>query len=148
MFSMMTIEEYVKLHRGCRREVADVMLRRLPEAVALWRSEQVEPQGRLQSSVITIDETSGFISINPGGDKPATDADDVKDYGTIITELSALSPKPDRRIATFADACRRGDYSSIGDVMLAVERHKSGTAYWYLLAIIILLLILLIVLNR
>lgn len=145
---MMTIEEYVKLHRGCRREVADVMLRRLPEVVALWRSEQVEPQGRLQSSVITIDEVSGFVSINSGDDKSVTDADDVKDYGALIAELSVLLPKPDRRISMFADACRRGDYSSIGDVMLAVERRKSGNIYWYLLGVIVLLLVLLVILNR
>ena len=77
------------------------------------------------------------------------ECDDVKDYGAIVANLLETSmPHAARRVALFADACCRGEYATIGDVMLAVERRKSGGIYWWLVAIIAVLLVLLVFLNR
>lgn len=141
------------MRQNSSRTACDVLLRQLPEAIARWRSEQPLPQGRLKEEYIKVDSETGYVEIEPmdAADAAATvgECDDVKDYGAIVANLLETSmPHAARRVALFADACCRGEYATIGDVMLAVERRKSGGIYWWLVAIIAVLLVLLVFLNR
>lgn len=150
---MIPIKEYLGLRQNSPRTACDVLLRQLPEAIARWRSEQPLPQGRLKEEYIKVDSETGYVEIEPmdAADAAATvgECDDVKDYGAIVANLLETSmPHAARRVALFADACCRGEYATIGDVMLAVERRKSGGIYWWLVAIIAVLLVLLVFLNR
>ena len=118
------------MRQNSPRTACDVLLRQLPEAIARWRSER---EGHEE----TYDGIVG------------TSIAHVKDYGAIVANLLETSmPHAARRVALFADACCRGEYATIGDVMLAVERRKSGGIYWWLVAIIAVLLVLLVFLNR
>ena len=150
---MIPIKEFLDLRQNSPRMTGDVLLRQLPEAIARWRSEQPLPQGRLKEEFVKVDAETGYVEIEPmdAADAAAVvgECDDVKDYGAIVANLLETSvPGASRRVALFADACRRGEYATIGDVMLAVERRKSGGIYWWLVAIIAVLLALLVFLNQ
>lgn len=147
--SAMKLEEYVLSHRNEPTNVADVLLRGVPEAVAKWRSEQEQPQCPLSKDCVMVDEFAGYVYIVPVADAggEVNDIDDVKAYGEMTAAMLALLPRSNRRVSRLIDACRRGEYASMGDVMLAVEKGKSGTIYWYLILIIVFFTILLVVLN-
>ena len=149
---MIPIREYVAANGNrCPRIVADVLLRQLPEAVARWRSEQLSPCGRLREEFIKVDAMSGYVEITaPCADEIADESDDVRDYGAIVSGLLATAmPRRNvnHRVERFVDACRRGDYATMGDVMLAVERRKSGAVYVVLVIVVVALVALLAWLN-
>ena len=133
------------MRQNSPRTACDVLLRQLPEAIARWRSEQPLPQGRLKEEYIKVDSETGYVEIEP---MDAADAAATVGGAIVANLLETSMPHAARRVALFADACCRGEYATIGDVMLAVERRKSGGIYWWLVAIIAVLLVLLVFLNR
>lgn len=149
---MISIDEYAARHGNRPGEVADVLLRQLPEAVARWRSEQPEPCGRLLKECVMVDDATGWVEIvavgGDGGSVAVSDLDDVKDYGAIASSVLAMLPHTPARVVRFVDACRRGEYASMGDVMLAVERRKSDSIYILLIILLAALMSLLLLLSQ
>lgn len=151
---MIPIDEYVSRHAASRpTDVADLLLRGLPEAIALWRSDENAPVVPLRKSMVMVDAETGIAEIAADNaaahDAPtATEADDVKAYGEIAAELLRLLPRPLSRATQLADDCRAGRYASIGEVMLAVEKRRSSTLYIFIIAVIALLIALLALLNH
>ena len=145
---MIPIEDYVKRNRPAT--VTDVLLRQLPDAIAMWRETSPLPhEGRLIKEMITVDSDTGFVVINANDEvkEVSDDAGDVKDYGNIVAELLTQLPYVNHSVTRLVEQCRQGKFSSMGDVMIAVEKRKSNTIYVPLIIIIALLLALLVWLN-
>ena len=144
---MISIEDYVKSNRPAA--VTDMLLRQLPDAIALWREEEPLPRGgRLVKESIMVDADTGIVTIKAGaGGMASPDADDVKDYGNIVAGLLAQLPYVNRKVSQLVEQCKQGQFDSMGDVMLAVEKRKSNAIYIPLVAVIVLLVALLAWLN-
>ena len=62
---MISIEDYVKSNRPAA--VTDMLLRQLPDAIALWREEEPLPRGgRLVKESIMVDADTGIVTIKAG----------------------------------------------------------------------------------
>ncbi len=144
----MPISEYVTIHSSHQGEVTDLVLRRLPDAIALWRSRQSAWHGQLLMEMITVDASTGIpIVTTTNNGQPIDDADDVKAYGEIASQLLSTLHYSNRRVTQLIEDCRNGHFKTIGDVMLAVERNKSNAIYIPLIMIIVILVALLAWLN-
>ncbi len=150
---MITIDEYIDRYARSRTtDAADVILRSLPEAIALWRSEQQEPLTPLTKEMLMVDAATGIVEIVDGNAEasasPVSENDDVKAFGEIATELLQQMPYTNHRVTQLVQDCRAGKYATMGDVMLAVEKRRSNVLYIVIIAAIALLLVLLALLNH
>ena len=150
---MSPIDEYVARYARSRTtDVTDVLLRSLPEAIAMWRSEQQEPPTPLAKEMITVDATTGIVEIAGGNTAanaaPPSEGDDVRAFGEIVAELLQQMPYNNHRVARLVRDCRDGRYATLGEVMLAVEKRRSSTLYIFIIAVIALLIALLALLNH
>lgn len=147
---MISIDEYVSRYSTSRpTDVADMLLRGLPEAIALWRNEQ--HYAPLEKNLIMVDDETGIVTIADNGKTNATsvsEADDVKAYSEIANEMLQLMPHTINRMARHIHDCRSGKYATMGDVMLAVEKRRSSNLYIIIIAVIAILLALLAYLNQ
>lgn len=150
---MIPIDEYVARYARSRTtDVTDVLLRSLPEAIALWRSVPGTPAAPLRKSMVMVDEETGIVEIAGGNTAanaaPPSEGDDVRAFGEIVAELLQQMPYNNHRVARLVRDCRDGRYATLGEVMLAVEKRRSSTLYIFIIAVIALLIALLALLNH
>lgn len=72
---------------------------------------------------------------------------DIESYGEVLSEVLDHLPASLPKLRKIADKSRRGDYASITDVQLAVERRSSAQIYVILCVLIAILAIILIVIT-
>ena len=67
----------------------------------------------------------------------------IKEYGSILRDALAVTPNPSPRLEKIAHRCIEGDYESIPELQLALEKRISNTIYIPLLIILAILIFIL-----
>lgn len=72
-------------------------------------------------------------------------AEDVRNYGKILSEVLDHLPTSLPRLRRIADKCKAGDprLSTVADIQLAMERRNSAPIYWLIVAFIVVMTVLL-----
>ena len=140
------IADYVKSHSERPAAIVDLLLHQVLGEVAQWRIDNPDVRGCVRLGNIYVDEEQPYSVKISGFDESC--ADDVKSYGEVLDSLLGMLEVKHRRARKIADACRNGEFSNLGDVMIAVEKRDSNAIYIVLIAIIVIMILILAWLNN
>lgn len=95
-------------------------------------------------------ENLKLINVGYDHDKSLSEQDtrkDIESYGNVLSEVLDNLPASLPKLKRIADKCKKGEYHSITDVQLAVERRSSAQIYVILCILIAVLATLLIIIT-
>lgn len=140
------ISDYVKSHGSTPMYTVDLLLHQVLGEIAQWRIDNPDEAGCVGLGNIYVDEEQPYRIKISGVDK--TCDDDVKSYGEILASLLGMLNVRHKRADKIANACRKGDFMNLSEVMLAVEKRDSNSIYIILIAIIVIMISMLAWLNN
>lgn len=140
------IADYVKSHESAPAAMVDLLLHQVLGEMAQWRIDNPDVKGCVRLENIYIDENNPFSIKISGFDENCVD--DVKSYGEVLSTLLGMLKVTHKRARKIANACCKGEFNNLGDVMLAVEKRDSNVIYIVLIAIIVIMILILAWLNN
>ncbi len=104
-------------------------------------------------NIIFTEYNQNLKLLNVGYDQteslsPQDTATDLREYGAILNEVLAQLPAKLPRLKRIARQAEQGQFSSVADLHLALERRSSSQLYIYLILVLLISIILLIWLGH
>lgn len=124
----------------------------LPDALEYIQENHIIHHPITPDNIIFTEYTENLKLINVGYDHtdsltPQDTAEDIRAYGEVLREVLANLPTSLPRLNKIARKCIDGDYKTMTDVRLAMERRSSSQLFTILAVFIMLMVALLIYLS-